>query len=200
MAYQLEGTLIEVCDCNVICPCWVGQDPDNETCHGGMAWHFEKGDIDGVDVSGLTFALAAQIPGNVLQGNWRAVAFVDDKATDAQHDAIVAVFTGKKGGPVADLCGLIGEVVGLEKVPIECRAEKGSMRLKVGDVLHAEVEPLQGATGQPTAMMDTIFSSVPGAPAYASKSKTYRFDSEALGVRFDTSGRSAVHTQFRYAG
>ena len=29
MAYKLEGSLLEVCNCEVLCPCWVGVDPDN---------------------------------------------------------------------------------------------------------------------------------------------------------------------------
>ena len=29
MAYHLEGSLLEVCDCRVLCPCWIGEDPDN---------------------------------------------------------------------------------------------------------------------------------------------------------------------------
>ncbi|MFI5019627.1 MAG: DUF1326 domain-containing protein, partial [Dongiales bacterium] len=32
MGYRLEGDLLEVCDCNILCPCWVGEDPDNGTC------------------------------------------------------------------------------------------------------------------------------------------------------------------------
>jgi hypothetical protein len=30
--YQLEGRLLEVCTCGVLCPCWVGADPDGGTC------------------------------------------------------------------------------------------------------------------------------------------------------------------------
>ena len=52
MAYKLEGSLLEVCNCEVLCPCWVGMDPDRGTCDTALAHHFEKGDIDGVDVSG----------------------------------------------------------------------------------------------------------------------------------------------------
>ena len=32
MGYKLEGRVAEVCDCKAICPCWVGEDPDNGTC------------------------------------------------------------------------------------------------------------------------------------------------------------------------
>ena len=100
MAYTLEGRFLEVCDCRTLCPCWVGEDPDNGTCKGTLAWHIDKGAIDGVDVSGLTFAALAHIPGNIMAGNWKIIAYVDEKANKAQEDAILAVWTGKKGGPV----------------------------------------------------------------------------------------------------
>ena len=66
MAYNLSGALLEVCTCKILCPCWVGEDPDNGDCQSIMAWHFESGTIDGSDVSGLTFAIVTDIPGNVL--------------------------------------------------------------------------------------------------------------------------------------
>jgi len=28
MAYNLKGRLLEVCNCRVLCPCWIGEDPD----------------------------------------------------------------------------------------------------------------------------------------------------------------------------
>ena len=55
MAYQLEGRLLEVCTCNILCPCWVGEDPDGGTCDGLFAWHFDKGSMNGTDVTGRTF-------------------------------------------------------------------------------------------------------------------------------------------------
>src|SRR6516165_4434981 len=78
MAYQLEGKLLEVCNCNVLCPCWIGENPDNGTCDSVVAYHIDKGTIDGTDVSGLTLALVAFIPENVLKGDWRVAVFVDD--------------------------------------------------------------------------------------------------------------------------
>ena len=81
MAYHLEGRLLEVCNCRVLCPCWVGEDPDFGTCDSINAWHFDQGTIDGVDVSGRTIATINHIPGNVLAGNWRAVVYLDDRVT-----------------------------------------------------------------------------------------------------------------------
>src|SRR3972149_1257741 len=101
MPYQLEGDLLEVCTCKVICPCWVGEDPDGGACEGVVAYHLSKGRVNGVDVSGRTFVLLAHIPGNVLKGNWRVVVYVDDKATPQQQAGLLDAFTGKLGGPLA---------------------------------------------------------------------------------------------------
>ncbi|MCL4764582.1 MAG: DUF1326 domain-containing protein, partial [Burkholderiales bacterium] len=62
MAYKLEGRLLEVCTCKAVCPCWVGDDPDGGTCEGSLAWHVERGEVDGVDVGGLTFGMLTHIP------------------------------------------------------------------------------------------------------------------------------------------
>ncbi len=93
MAYEIEGRLLEVCTCNVLCPCWVGEDPDYKTCDTTIAWGIEKGSIEGVDVSGLTMAVSAHIPKNILiPKSWKAVVFVDDRAT------------GRAGGGVLRSC------------------------------------------------------------------------------------------------
>jgi hypothetical protein len=133
MGYQLEGRLLEVCNCRVLCPCWIGEDPDFKTCDTIVAWHFDKGKINGVDVADRTIALIAHIPGNILQGNWRAAVYLDDRVTPAQEDAILAVYTGKLGGPVGDLVKLVGEVVSVEKVPIKFTVEGGKGIIEVGD-------------------------------------------------------------------
>ena len=89
MAYHLEGRLLEVCNCKVLCPCWIGEDPDFGTCDTIVAWHFDKGSIDGVDVSGRTIALIAHVPGNILEGNWRAAVYLDNKVSPQQEEAIL---------------------------------------------------------------------------------------------------------------
>lgn len=66
MAYTLEGYLLEVCTCKVICPCWVGEDPDGGKCDGVVAYHVHQGTVNGVDVAGRSLVLLAHIPGNVL--------------------------------------------------------------------------------------------------------------------------------------
>src|SRR3982074_1025853 len=134
VAYDLEGSLLEVCSCDVLCPCWIGEDPDNGTCESVVAYHFDRGTIRGVDVSGLTLASAVLIPGNVLEGNWKQVLFIDDKASDEQADAVLAAFRGELGGPLADLSQLVGEVLAVERAPIDHEVVDGKGNPRAGDV------------------------------------------------------------------
>lgn len=39
--YDLEGSLLEACSCAVLCPCWIGEDPDGGSCSTGWRWSFE---------------------------------------------------------------------------------------------------------------------------------------------------------------
>ena len=90
MAYEIEGRLLEVCTCNVLCPCWVGEDPDYKTCDTTIAWGIEKGSIEGVSVDGLTMAVSAHIPKNILiPKSWKAVVFVDERATAEQEGVLL---------------------------------------------------------------------------------------------------------------
>ncbi len=200
MAYQLEGRLLEVCTCKVVCPCWVGEDPDQGICEGVLAWCVDKGTINNVDVSGLTLAVMAHIPGNILKGNWRVVVYVDAKATAQQKEALLKVWTGKLGGPVADLAQLIGEVAGVEQVPITFKVEGGKGTLQIGQAIQAEMAPLQGATGQSTTLHDTAFTSIPGSPAYVSKASTYRVNLPNYGFNINLQNHNAIQGSFRFQG
>jgi len=198
MAYHLEGQLLEVCDCRVLCPCWIGEAPDNGTCKGFVAWHFQKGSVDGVDVSGLTFGAIAHIPGNVLKGNWRVAMFIDERATEAQFQALLSVYKGERGGPVAELGKLIGEVVSVERAAIKFTVRNGKGMLSVGDDVHADMEPYVGPHGEPTKLVESIFSTIPGSPAYVSKAGRYRARNAKLGYDVDLKGHNAIQGHFSF--
>src|SRR2546426_8204429 len=201
MAYEIEGRLLEVCTCNVLCPCWVGEDPDFKTCDTVIAWGIEKGSIDGVDVGGLTMAVSAHIPKNILiPKSWKAVVFVDDRSTDAQQGALIRLFTGQLGGAVADLAGLIGEVVAVERAPITFSVEGGKGKLTIGKLVEAEMAPFVGATGNPTTLAETVFSTIPGSPVYASKASRYKKDGSPHGIpSVDLKDHNALQGHFRFA-
>ena len=199
MAYNLEGKLLEVCDCNVLCPCWIGEDPDNGTCDTVVSYHIDRGTIEGIDVSGLTIALVAFLPGNILKGNWRVAVFIDDQATPQQQEALLKVWTGKLGGPVADLAKLVGEVVTVQRAAITFKVSEGEGTLKIGDVVDTTMAPYKGGTGNLTTLNESVFSTIPGSPAYVSKASNYRRKTKQYGLAdVDLQNSNAIQGAFRF--
>ncbi len=201
MAYEIEGKLLEVCTCNVLCPCWIGEDPDGGTCDSTLAWRIDAGTIEGTDVTGRTVALSVHIPGNVLTPqSWKAAVFVDDEASDDQQAALLKVFTGQLGGAIADLAGLIGEVVSVERVPITFTVEGGRGRFAIGDISDAEIVPFTGATGNPTVLAESVFSTIPGSPVFVAKSDHFTRIGKGHGLPdVDMQGNNALQGHFRFA-
>lgn len=196
--YELEGSLLEACSCNVLCPCWIGEDPDNGTCESVNAYRFERGSIGGVDVSGLSVAAVNLIPGNVLTpGSWRQLLLIDERASDEQLDAIRDAFQGKRGGPLADLAGLVEEWLAVERAPIVHETREGNGTLDVGDQLTAAMHPYTGNDGRTTTLHDTVFSTVPGSPAYVAVADHFRVNIPAHGMEWSFEGRNAIQSDWK---
>jgi hypothetical protein len=196
--YELNGTLLDACSCAAPCPCWVGDDPDGGKCDTFVVYHIDRGQVRGVDVSGLKLVQVSQIPGNILAGNWRVVFYVDDRATPEQRQALLDVFSGKLGGVPADLAKLYKEVVAVHSIPIEDKVENGKGILRAGQAVYAESAPYTGAQGGPTELVDTIFSTVPGSPAYIAKASIDRVNIPEHGMVWEFRGRNATQDSFHF--
>jgi hypothetical protein len=196
--YSLEGSLIEACSCNVNCPCWIGEDPDLGECFAIVAYGIERGQIRDLDVSGLNLVLICHIPGNVLAGNWAVVGLVDERGTEEQRTALLDAFTGKLGGPLGDLwTALIGEVKGVEFVPITHEVANGAGALRVPGIVETEMEPYRGPDGSITTLQNSVFSTVPGSPAWIAKASVNRVSLPQYGMAWEYAGRNAIQSEWK---
>jgi hypothetical protein len=156
----------------------------------------DKGRVNGTDVSGHVLGILAHIPGNILKGNWKVRVYVDDKASAAQKDALLSVWTGKLGGPVADMAKLVGEVLSVEQTPITFAIKGANGTFKMGPSIEANIDPVLGVGGQPTAVHDSVFSTIPGSPAYVGRASQLRVN--VPNFKIDIKNHSAVSTTFRF--
>jgi hypothetical protein len=70
----------------------------------------------------------------------------DPRPTEQQKQAVLDAFTGKLGGPLADLAGLAGEVLAIESVPITHETVEGTGTLRVPGIIDAEMAPYRAKT------------------------------------------------------
>ncbi len=151
MAWHLEGTYVENCNCAVMCPCGASGfalPATNERCKVLLAFHIDSGEIQGVDVSGLGLAVLADTPGQMTDGNWRVGVLVDANASEQQAQLMGGVFSGQMGGPMEAFAPLIGEMLGVEAAPFEWSENGNHHRVRIGDFVELETEDFvpQGAT------------------------------------------------------
>ena len=158
MSWKLKGSYVETCSCDLICPCNASFDhgATYDFCRVTLVFNIREGEIDGTDVGGLKVAAIADTPKVMTQGNWRLGMFIDERATDEQAEKLTSVFAGQRGGPMEGLAPLVGEMLGVERVPIEVVDDGVRHSVRIGDVIDFEIEdvvPFGVETGQPVRLV-----------------------------------------------
>jgi hypothetical protein len=164
-----------------------------------LVFHVDRGEVDGVDVSELTLAAVAESPKFMHEGNWRLGVLIDEAASDQQAEKLGAVFSGELGGPMAALAGLIGEQLGVERVPMEFSSADGHHSLTVGDrgrVAVEDVVPFGVETGQP-ARLTGIFHPV-GSELNVAKAEA-NSGLSAFGIPLQNGGKAGFSHEFSWA-
>jgi hypothetical protein len=201
MAWSIEGRYFENCSCEVVCPCTasLALGADNDYCRVALVFHVDQGEVDGVDVSDTTVAAVAESGRYMHEGNWKLGLLIDDSASEEQAEKLQGVFTGQLGGPMGALGGLVGEVLGVERVPLEFSSENGHHRLRVGDHGQVEVEdvvPFGVEDGQP-ARLAGIFHPAGSELTIAKSAEASGV--EVFGMSFGGGGKAAFSHEFAWS-
>jgi hypothetical protein len=192
----LEGSYFETCNCEVSCPCIWLQPPSHGDCRLLAAWHIERGHLEGLDLSGLNVALACYAPGLMIEGQWQAALYVDERADENRFDALVQIFGGRKGGHPAVLMSLVGEVLGISKVRIDFEQQGKSRRLVIPGIAEAEITSIQGISGADATIDNPPLCVVTSHPSVVARSKSHHYRDH--GKEWEFSGRNGYHSEFVY--
>jgi hypothetical protein len=106
-SWRVSGSYFEACNCNAICPCRaVGDRPGGRSTHGicqfALSWLIKDGTAGSVILDGLAVVMAGWYDDDEPKKPWRVSLYVDDRADDAQHEALATIFLGRAGGTVWD--------------------------------------------------------------------------------------------------
>jgi hypothetical protein len=199
MSWNLTGSYVETCSCELMCPCNLSFDhgATYDFCRVTLVFDIREGEIEGTDIGGRKVAAIADTPKVMTEGNWRLGVFIDDQATDEQFGKLVQVFGGQLGGPMAALAPLIGEMLGVERAAIEIGHDGLRHSVRVGDAIDFEVEdivPFGVETGRPIRF-DGMFHP---AGSNLTMAEARRSHIDAFGIRYE--GKSGLSTsEFSWA-
>jgi hypothetical protein len=192
--WKISGDYFEACSCDSVCPCptsGLAGRPTKGSCDAGLVFHIERGVHGTTSLDGLNFAVLLHTPEAMGAGNWTVGLIVDERATAAQREAIVAIGSGQGGGPMAAVGPLVTKFAGVESRPI--RIERGDMRRSVSipGMLDISVDGIPGTSPGELIYLDNV-----GHPAASrlALAKASRGHLHAFGIDWDdTSGKVNGH-------
>lgn len=202
MAWRLEGTYIENCNCDVVCPCpasGFSAPADYERCTVMLAWHIDSGVVDDTDVSDRSVVLVLDSPRQMSEGNWRVGMFMDERASDEQAEKLGGIFSGQMGGPIANIVPLISENLGMEAAPIEHVDDGRRHRVQVGDAIDVEIEDLVSPF-DPDGPLPKLTETKHPANSDLTPARTLSARVQGLGIDYSADGKSGFSTPFSWSG
>ena len=200
MSWNLKGSYFETCSCDLMCPCNLSFDhgATYDYCRVTLVFHIREGEIEGTDVRGLQ---GRRDRGHAEGHDRRQLAprHVRRRGRDRRADgeAQRRSSAGRWAARWQGLAPLVGEVLGVERAPIEVVEDGLRHSVRIGDAIDFEVEdivPFGVETGQPVrfdGMFHPVASNLTMAEAKRSKIN-------AFGIEYE--GKSGLSTsEFSWA-
>jgi hypothetical protein len=153
--WKLEGEWIKNCNCAFGCPCDFNARPTHGECKGLVGMRISQGHFNDTVLDGLCFFVTVQFPGPLHEGNGQAQAIIDQRATPAQRDALLAILSGKNSdeGTLFNIFSLIVSTMHeplFAPVQFSFDQESRRARVTIPGLLETDVEPIRNpVTGAP---------------------------------------------------
>lgn len=204
--WWMRGDWFDACSCNIPCPCGFAQAPTDNRCQGIMAYHVKDGQFGDVRLQDRNVVAVTTFEGNAWahENPVSLGIFMDERANQDEREALQAVFSGHAGGWMGLFAELVGEVRGLEFVPITFEIEDDLARwhVEIPGRLRAFGEALTGPTtpkGERVQLHNAPGSEVgPGQVMTFGKATSHKID--AFGLQWDWAGKSSKHIPFDWTG
>lgn len=204
--WRVSGDWFDVCKCNIPCPCEFAQPPTFGDCDGVLAYHIRQGHYGEISLSGLNALGLGSFKGNIWAGETKVNLgfFFDELADEQQRDAIQMIFSGKAGGFMAEFAKLVGEVRGIEFVPIkfEVADDLSYWSAEIPGRVVARGDALTGPMTPPGKRVQTINppGSEVGPGVVATWGTAVKDEVDAMGFKWKENGKSSKYIPFEWSG
>jgi hypothetical protein len=200
LPWELEGTYLESCNCDAICPCRRigGRDGGRSTygiCQGALSWSIDTGAAGGLDLSRLNVVLACQYDDDEQGSPWSFHLFLDERADERQRDALERIFRGELGGTALKQFPWAfkpSELVGVSAAPIEIEHVPGRGWFRAGREVAVRIRG-------PVPDQERVTCVIPGhhQPGREVYAETLTVDAPPLA--FELTGNCGFESRFAYS-
>lgn len=201
MSWRIRGTYFESCNCDAICPCRRvdgagGGRSTHGVCVGVLSWLIGEGAVDGIDLSGLSVALALRYSDDEPGSPWTWVLYLDARGSEEQRAALRGIFSGDLGGDAQrhfPWAWKPSELVAVRPVEIIVDHTRRRQRLRVRN--HVSVRIRGRHEGD-----ETVTCVIPGHDRSGEELVSDELVVEDGKLSFDYRGTCGYGSTFEYAG
>ena len=154
--WRLKGREMANCNCEYGCNCQFGGLPDKGFCQAVFGMAIDDGVHGDIDLSGLNIAAVFRWPGPIHEGKGECAAFVDERATDAQRNALLTIMSGGDTDPFATVFAVFASTIETMHeplfVPIDFAVdvEARTARLNIDEYVEMVGQPIRNpVSGDP---------------------------------------------------
>ena len=152
MAYKewrIRGLSLTNCNCDWGCPCQFNALPTYGDCRATVAMRIDEGRFGDVDLSGLSWAVMVAWPEAIHLGRGEQFIVVDERADEAQRDALVSILRGEETEPGATIFNVFAATFETLHEPaflpirFDADLESRTATLRIEGVVETDVEPIR---------------------------------------------------------
>ncbi len=99
--WEIRGASYDNCNCAWGCPCQFNSPTTYGHCEAVICGHIKEGHFGDTPLDDLNWALLVYWPGEVAEGNGKEQAIIDERANDAQREALRKILHGEDTAPGA---------------------------------------------------------------------------------------------------
>ena len=109
--WMIKGREYGNCNCDQGCPCQFNAPSTHGHCQAVVAGIIDEGHFGDCDIAGLHWALVAKWPGEIAEGNGQIETIIDDRASNAQREALGKILKGESTAPGATIFSVLSSTM-----------------------------------------------------------------------------------------
>lgn len=196
--WAMKGYLLGACSCDWGCPCSYNARPTQGFCEGGYLWHISQGHYGKVRLDGLNLVFVATSPGPLHEGHVKSQIIMDERATAEQREALLALSSGKEGGPWQIFAAVTEKWFEPVFAAFEVSIDGLHSKARAGKYLEIELSPIKnpvtGAVEELQLRKPTGFTST-----WADLGQNLKLRIACPELKYDHSGKYGEYSEFAYA-
>lgn len=159
--WLIEGKYIEYCSCDLGCPCEAMAEPTHGICTGLVGFQIDKGHCDGTSLDGLSVVATFYFPRAIHHGEGVMHPIIDERASDAQKDAIFYILSGEDQsvGTMFQIFSVIIETIKdplFAPITFDWDLKKRTAKIEVPNTVRAHSEPIRNPVTDAEHQMITV--------------------------------------------